>query len=143
MISEIRDYIKTQIKGISTQYFEIDNPFSKDEDAVGTKVDYSYAVDMGTSAQEINENREVVDNITVTLRTYRQGTKDKLADFDDGYCQALLINALLLDKTNFINAKYILSVTSGGVTPSEVLDSQDVYAYTNNLVFKLSYGLGD
>lgn len=143
MIDEIRKHIKDQIKAISSQYLETDKPFAKDEDLIDTKADYTFYTEFGATTQEINLAGESVDNVAVTLKTYRQGARDNLADFDEGYCQALLINSLILDNAKLNSAKYILSVTSGGITPSEVLDSQDIYTYTNNLIFKISYGIGD
>lgn len=143
MIKEIRDHIKTQIKAAESKYKQADQPFFKDEEAVGTKVNYTYAVEFGAFSQISEENGEVFGSIEVILKTYRQGSKDRLADHDAGFCDAIIINTKILDRSSFINAEYIKDVTGVDVAPALVDESQNIYMYTNTLNFNIAYGIGD
>lgn len=143
MIAEIRKHIKDSIKSCSTKYAMIDNPFHKDEELVGTKANYRYAVEFGASVKIIDDELGNVQEIPVNLKTYRQGTRDKNADFDEGYAEALIIKDLILDRSLINSKEYIKGMTSSNVTPGEVLDSQDIYSYETNFIFTISYGIGE
>lgn len=143
MISEIRKHIKDSIKACSDKYRMIDNPFHKDEELVGTKANYDYAVTMGNAIKLIDDELGNVQQIPVNLKTYRQGTKDKNADFDEGFEEALIIKDLILDRSSINSKEYIKGMTSSNVNPGEVLNSQDIYSYETNFIFTISYGIGD
>ena len=143
MISEIRKHIKDSIKACSTKYKMIDNPFHKDEDLVGTKVGHQYAIEMGPSLKVIDDDLGNVIEIPVNLKTYRQGTRDKSSEFDEGFEQALIIKDLILDNSTLNSKEYIKGMTSSNITPGEVLDSQDIYSYEANFIFTISYGIGE
>jgi len=143
MISEIRKHIKDSIKACSSKYIMIDNPFHKDEDLIGTKANYLYALVFGPSVKLIDDELGNVQQIPVNLKTYRQGAKDKNADFDEGFEEALIIKDLILDRSSINSKEYIKGMTSSNVNPGEVLDSQDIYSYETNFIFTISYGIGD
>jgi hypothetical protein len=121
----------------------IDNPFHKDEDLVGTKANYQYALVFGPSVKLIDDELGNVQQIPVNLKTYRQGSRDKLSDFDEGYEEALIIKDLILDRSTLNSKEYIKGMTSSNVSPGEVLDSQDIYSYETDFLFTISYGIGD
>jgi len=143
MIKEIRKHIVDSIKSVDTKYVTVDQPYGKDEDVIGTKLPYFYNITFGATTNEIVEAGGTVSNVSVNLKTYVQGTRDKLSDFDEGYCQAIMIDSLIVDRSLYIGSQYIKNIESTGVTPIEVLDSQDVYAFESTFNIKLSYGLGD
>lgn len=143
MIAEIRAHIKEQILKCSKHYKEIQNPFPNVEDLMQNKANYQFAVIFNPSEAVISDTEDSMDRISVTLRTYRMADRDKLASFDDGYTNALLIKALLLDISSLNSKEYIKGIDASAVTPSEVLDSQNVYSYETNLIFTISYGIGE
>jgi hypothetical protein len=143
MIKEIRDHIVSQIKKAESKYKQTDNPFFSDAEVSGTKVDYTYSVEFGAYSQTLSNDGEAYGSQAVTVKTYRQGTRDKLKDHDIGLCEAIVINNLLLDRIAFNNAKYIKEVQGQDVTPSLVDDSQNIYVYTNNLTFFIGFGIGE
>lgn len=144
MIAEIRNHIDTCVKSISKKYQTDDqNPFFKDEEVVGTRVDHFYTILFGSTVTEEELSGENTSNITVTLKTYVQGSRNKLADFDEGYCHAIMINCLVVDRSRYIGSQYIKNIESSQVSPIEVLDAQDIYAFESTFNIKLSYGLGD
>ena len=143
MIAEIRKHIEDSIKTCSTKYQRIENPFHKDEDTVGSNPDYKYALLFGPSNSIIGDDLGNVVEIPVSLKTYRQGARNKLVDFDDGYCQAILIKDLILDRSSLNSKEYIKGMSSSNINPVEVLDSQDLYSYETNLIFTISYAIGE
>lgn len=143
MIAEIRAHIKASIKSCSAKYQMIENPFHKDEDLVGTKANYLYAIEFGSAIKLIDDELGSVQQIPVNLKTYRQGDRDKNAEFDEGYEQALIIKDLILDRSSINSKEYIKGMTSSNVNPGEVLNSQDIYSYETNFIFTISYGIGD
>lgn len=143
MIAEIRKHIKTKIYECSSLYKEIDTPFPKEEDLIQSKESYQYAIIFNPSQQILGDTDDTMSQISVTLRTYASGGKDKLAAFDEGYTNALLIKALLLDISSLNSKEYIKGIDGSDVAPGEVLDSQDVYSYETNFTFTISYGIGD
>lgn len=144
MITEIRSHIKEAIRQCSKRYCEIDNPFFNDQDIKQTRLDYEYALIFGASSSTIgNDGLGSVDVIPVNLKLYRQGGRDKLSAFDEGFEHALVIRDLILDRAALIGKEYIKGITSSSVTPSEVVSSQDVYAYETNFNVTISYGIGD
>ncbi len=143
MIAEIRKHIRDSIKSCDSKYYEIKNPFPKPEDVIETKVDKQYAVIFDPSAKILADTSDSMELITVTLRTYKQGGRDKLASFDEAYSNALLIKSLILDISSLNSKEYIKGIDSSDVTPEEVLDSQDIYTYETKFIFTISYGLGD
>lgn len=143
MIAEVRDYIRKCIKEIDKSYLENSNPFPDIGETLATnKIDKSFQIIMGASEVELSDQDEAVSNLSVTLRTFKQGTRDKLADFDEGYCDALLIKSRILDKSKINTLNYTKGITSPSVNPTEIDGSQDVYAFETTLTFKLSYGIG-
>lgn len=144
MIAEIRQHITTCVKLVSKNFVTGNNPFMKDQEAISTnKTDYWYSVTFGQNLVELADVGEAVTNIPVILKTYVQGKKNRLADFDEGYCRAIMIDCLIVDRSKYIGSQYIKSIQSAGVNPIEVLDSQDIYAFESTFTIKLSYGLGD
>lgn len=144
MIAEIRKHIKEAIKDCSGKYLEIDNPFFNERDLIQNKHDYQYALTFGPSNTIINDDGQGgVETVPVNLKTFRQGDKDKLSIFDQGYTQALTIRDLILDRTLIAGREFIKGVTCTGVTPAGVQDSQDIYSYEANLIFTISYSIGD
>jgi hypothetical protein len=143
MIVDIRNHIKNSIKNCSTKYQQIENPFHKDEDTVGANPDYRYAVTFGSSTKVIDDELGNVSQIPVNLKTYRQGGRDKLSAFDEGYEEALIIKDLILDRSSINSEDYIKGMISSSTNPTEVLDSQDIYSYETNLIFTISYGIGE
>lgn len=143
MIPEIRKHIKTSIKACSSLYKEIDNPFHKDEDTIGADPDYRYAVIFGPSNKVIDDELGNVLEIPVNLKTYRQGGRDKLSSFDEGYNHAIIIKDLILDRSLINSKEYIKGMNSSTVIPGEVIDSQDIYSYETNFIFIISYGIGE
>ncbi len=143
MIAEIRKHIKCSIQGCSKLYQEIDAPFHKDEDTIGSDPDHKYALIFGVANKLVEDNGDSVLEIPVSLKTYRQGAREKLAAFDEGYSQALIIKDLILDRSLINSKEYIKGMSSSNVIPSEVLDSQDIYSYETNFIFIISYGIGE
>lgn len=143
MISEIRKYIKEAIEVCSSEYKEIQNPFHKDEDLAGSRIPYQYALSFGASEKIVEYGGESVLDIPVNLRLYTQGAREKLADFDKGYENALIIKDLILDRSIINSKEYIKGVTSSTVNPFEVIDSQDIYGFETSFIFKISYGIGE
>jgi hypothetical protein len=143
MISEIRKHIKDSIQACSKLYKQIDTPFHKDEDTIGSDPEYKYALVFGSSNKLIDDEDGSTVEIPVNLKTYRQGTRDKLSSFDEGYSQALMIKDLILDRSSLNGKEYIKGMSSSNITPAEVIDSQDIYSYETNLIFTISYGIGE
>lgn len=143
MIAEIRTYIHSTIKSINTKYITVDKPFALDEDVVSTKADYTYFLDIGPAELEIGDDLGNVANLSCTLRVYRQGKSKKLDNYDDGYCEALLINSLILDRSRINGTEYIKGITTSSVNPVEVDGSQDLYSFESTLNVKISYGIGE
>jgi len=143
MIAEIRKHIKDSINSCSKKYKEIDNPFHKNEDTVGVDPEYKYALIFGSSNTIIGDEQGNLIEIPVNLKTYRQGARDKLATFDEGYCQALIIKDLVLDRSSLNSKEYIKGISSSNIDPAEVIDSQDIYSFEINLIFTISYGIGE
>jgi hypothetical protein len=143
MIAEIRKHIKEQILRCSKSYKEIQTPYPEPADLMQNKAAYQYAIIFNPSTSIISDTEDSMDQISVTLRTYRMGDRDKLANFDEGYTNALLIKSLLLDISGLNSKEYIKGIDASAVTPAEVQDSQDVYSYETNLIFTISYGIGD
>tara|TARA_R110000868_G_C10972634_1_gene770636 strand:+ start:18675 stop:19106 length:432 start_codon:yes stop_codon:yes gene_type:complete len=143
MIAEIRKHIKDSIFSCSKLYKQIDNPFHKDEDTIGADPDYKYALVFGASNKIIDDEDGSVTEVPVNLKTYRQGNRDKLASFDEGYEQALIIKDLILDRSLINSKEYIKGMSSSTVIPGEVIDSQDIYSYEINFIFTISYGIGE
>ena len=143
MIAEIRKHIKDSIYSCSKLYKQIDNPFHKDEDTPGSDPDYRYAIIFGASTKIIDDNLGNVLEIPVNSKTYRQGGRDKLEAFDQGYCQAILIKDLILDRSLINSKEYIKGMISSTINPAEVLNSQDIYSYEINFIFTISYGIGE
>lgn len=143
MISDIRRHIKSSIHRCTKLYKEIENPFHKDEDTIGSSPEYRYSVTFGPSNKIIDDELGNVTEIPVNLKTYRQGGRDKLASFDEGFEQAILIKDLILDRSLINSEDYIKGISSSNVTPVEVLDSQDIYSYEANFIFIISYGIGE
>ena len=142
MIAEIRKHIKETILQCSSKYVEIKNPFPNPEDVIQNKVNMQYAVIFNAS-QILGDTDDSMLQVSVTLRTYRMAGRDKLAAFDEGYSQALLIKSLILDISSLNSKEYIKGIDSSNVTPAEVVDSQDVYTYETNFIYTISYGIGD
>ena len=143
MIAEIRKHIKDSIRSCSKMYKEIETPFHKNEDTMGSDPEYRYALVFGASNAKINDELGNVIDIPVNLKTYRQGARDKLAAFDQGYNQALMIKDLILDRSSLNSKEYIKGISSSNIDPSEVIDSQDIYSFEINLIFTISYGIGE
>lgn len=143
MIKEIRKHIVGCVKSVDKRYISTDNPFAQDNEVIETKLPYFYNITFGPTINELVEENGTVSNIAVTLKTYVQGNRDKLCDFDEGYCQAIMIDCLIVDRSRYIGSQYIKNIESTGVSPIEVLDSQDIYAFESTLNIKISYGLGD
>lgn len=142
MIAEIRKHVRESIKAIDSGYIENDRPFEDSANVIQTKIDKTYHLGIGSAVKEIEcEVNGAVYNVSVTLRLYRLGGRDRLANFDEGYCQALLTNLKILDNLNENNRDYIKGITSSSVDPSEIDDSQDLYSFETNLTFKISYNL--
>lgn len=143
MIREIRKHIESCVKSVDKRYTTVDNPFAQDNEVIDTKLPYFYNITFSNTLNELVEQNGSVSNVTVSLKTYVQGNRDKLKDFDEGYCQAIMIDCLIVDRSRYIGSQYIKNIESTGVSPIEVLDSQDVYAFESTLNIKISYGLGD
>ena len=143
MIAEIRKHIKEVILKCSSKYVEIKNPFPKPEDLIQTKANMQYAIIFNPATQILGDIDDSMLQISVTLRTYRMAGRDKLAAFDEGYSNALLIKSLLLDISSLNSKEYIKGIDGSDVTPEEVADSQDVYTYETNFIYTISYGIGD
>lgn len=143
MIDLIRDEIKNSVKECNDLYKEIDRPFFNAEDVTQDKLKYKYHAEIGTSSQVAEEQGESVTQVNVLLRTFVQAGRDKNKDYDEAYNHALMINLLLLDRSKIINQDYIKGVQGSDINPVEVVDSQDVYSYETNLVYTISYGIGE
>lgn len=143
MIAGIRSHIKESILKCSSRYREIKNPFPKPEDVIQNKMDYQYAVIFNPSSQILGDTEDSMSEVSVTVRTYKQGSRDKLASFDEAYSQALMIKSLILDISLLDSKEYIKGIDSSDVIPGEVVDSQDIYTYETNFIFTISYGIGD
>lgn len=143
MIAEIRKHIKEAVKRCDSKYMEIKNPFPKPEDLIETKLDKQYAVILNAATGILIDTEDSMDEISVTFRLYKQGGRDKLASFDEAYSNALLIKSLILDISLLNSKEYIKSINSSEVVPGEVDDSQDIYTFETNFIYKISYGIGD
>ena len=143
MIAEIRKHIVTCVKSTSKKFVTGDTPFIKDEEVIETKLPYYYNITFLGVTNDIVDVGGTVSDIVVSLKTYVQGHRDRLGDFDDGYCRAIMIDCLIVDRLKYAGSQYIKNIQSTGVSPIEVLDSQDVYAFESTFNIKLSYGIGD
>lgn len=143
MIADIRTFIKSIIKSVDSRYIGNDKPFEDEGAVISTKADFTYHLDIGASTLEIGDDLGSVANVSCTLKIFRQGGSDKLSNYDQGYCDALLINSLILDRSRLNGQDYIKGITTSSVNPVEVEGSQDLYSFESTLIFKLSYGIGD
>jgi hypothetical protein len=143
MIDLIREEMKKRIKEASAHYKQIQNPFFNDLDIPESGINYQFFISFGPTAPLVQGKEGAISQVNVILKTYRQGTRDKLSDFDEGYCEALLMKELILDRSKIINKDYIKGVTGSDTIPSEIPDSQNVYVYETNFVFTISYGIGE
>jgi hypothetical protein len=143
MIDLIREEMKKRIKEASAYYKQIQNPFFNDLDISESGINYQFFISFGSTAPLVQGKEGAISQVNVILKTYRQGTRDKLSDFDEGYCEALLMKELILDRSKIINKDYIKGVTGSDTIPSEIPDSQNVYVYETNFVFTISYGIGE
>lgn len=143
MIDLIRAEIKSRVRECSSLYKEINNPFFKLEDLTQDKIKYKYHVEMGIAEDLTELTGEAVSQIPVRFRTFVEAGRDKNSDYDEAYNHALLIKELILDISKIINKDYIRGVTSSGVIPEEIEDSQDIYSYQTNFIFTISYGIGE
>lgn len=143
MIAEIRQHVKTQIRTCNAKYKSVDTPFFNNAEVVDDKTDYTYYLEFGDTTTLVDDTRGRVETINVKLQLYRQGRRDKLGDFDEGYAQALTINALILDKTKYISGNYTKHITSNAVTPAEISESQNIYSYTIDYNITISYAIGE
>lgn len=143
MIAEIRAHIKEIIKKCDSRYMEIDNPFPRVEDIVETKVSKQYVIIFNSTAKILADHDDSMDDVSLTLRTYVQGGKSKLKAFDEGFSNAMLIKALLLDISSINSKEYIKGIDSSDIVPAEVSDSQDIYTFETTFNFKISYGIGE
>lgn len=142
MIAEIRQHVRDSIKAIDSGYIENDRPFEDLANVVQTKIDKTYHLEIGTAVKEVEcEEYGAVYNVSAILRLYRLGGSKRLANFDDGYCQALLTNLKILDNLNENNRDYIKGITSSSVDPSEIDGGQDLYSFETTLTFKISYSI--
>lgn len=145
MIAEIRKYIEDQLKNCANDYRKIDRPFLEDADI--PNFPYQYNIEFGDIAPEIGADAVgYVDNIPVTLSLYvagnaREGMTSDI--FDQGYEDALILKALILDNSRIESQDYIKGITTSSITPILVGDSQEVYKYSCTFTFKISYGIGE
>ena len=143
MIAEIRTFIDSTIKSVNSKYQGNTKPFEDLGNVVSTKMDYTYHVDIGAAAIEIGNELGNVANIEVILRLFRHGGSKKLDNYDEGYCEALLMNGLLVDNSRLNGTECIMGITTSSVNPVEVDGSQDLYSFESTLTFKISYGIGE
>lgn len=143
MIADIRSYIKAVIKSVDNRYVPNERPFEEEGNIVSTKADLTYHLEIGPSTLEIGDDLGNVADVSCTLKIFRQGGAKKLENYDEGYCDALMINSLILDRSRLNGQDYIKGITTSSVNPVEVEGSQDLYSFESTLIFKLSYGIGD
>jgi len=143
MIREIRNHIREAIRSINGAYIENERPLENPGNVIGTNAEKTFHADINEAVREVQDELGEVMDVTVNLRVYTQGGRNKLDDYDEGFCEALLINSKIMDKAIINNRNYIKGVTSSQVEPSEIDGSQDLYSFESILTFKISYQLGE
>jgi hypothetical protein len=127
MISEIRSYIKTQIKVCNPDYKEIRDPFASD-DIVLSQIDNHYKLVIGGDSPFLDGNY-YGDVIDCTLELYAKAAYDEIETHDALYDLALNV------KNEIINP--VIVKNSDHFSDIEFITLQPEALISNDKVFKL------
>jgi len=134
MIAEIRAFIRETVLSIDSDYRENER---NNQDAGEIYGDKNYHLAVGDASPVSDDT----DNITAKFRLIFKGGTDKLADFDEAYCEALLIKRKILDIALLNNKQYIKIIKATNYDVSELTDGLDLYIFELNLNILIGYGL--
>lgn len=123
MISEVREYFKTQIVGCLPSYVDVKDPFG-DNDLPTVNFDKQYRVVIGSLSTQDRGNN-YVEILQVRVDLFKKGFNKEQDGFDALYDSILELRTYILNPRAWNDNLYIKHIYSVDTIESPIADSND------------------
>lgn len=137
MISNIREYFRTQIAAVDSDLKESPNAFYSG-DIPETQIDNTYQI---TVNNYVNNERADYrqDEVSVQLNIFGHGYRNELERYDDLFCKAISIRDNILSLINLHSVDYIVDANAGSVDASPLDGDDNGFQITINFTLAIAY----
>ena len=137
MISEIRSYLKAVIREVNTD-LKSHNHTTISDNISDTQLENTYFINIGSaSSGTINTDIETIFDVNVEI--FKNGFNDAINNYDNGYCQAIDIQAKAMDQSRLLQDGFMKDVNSSGVDVDSISNNDNTYKYTIQFKITCSY----
>lgn len=137
MIDLIREYFNQVIKEANPELVFDGYVFGTEKTSIANIGDTYKLVIGAMSTTKIDTNLE--STIRVTVIIYRHSTVDFVVTFDDGYHEAICIQASACSGERLDQDSFIKGVTSTSITPEPIENDDNLMKFTIEFDVKVSY----
>ena len=124
MIDEIRSYFKSVITEVDSDLKQ-HNQYFTSENVGDNKLEDKFYIEFGAITTE-RQDSDMVGEVAVIVRIWKNGYTDIINNLDTAYCNAIEIQAKLMDQTRVDQLDFIKSVVGNNITPSAVADNDNL-----------------
>jgi hypothetical protein len=139
MISDIRSYIKSQIKAVDTDVVENPSAFYSFDIGEGL-IGRSYQIEISSIVNDLRTNyRE--DNIDIRVSIFGYGYQEEIKEYDYLLDKATCIRDNVIDLNNFSKVGNIININSSGIIGTRLPSDDNGFKIDINFTLKRAYEL--
>lgn len=137
MISELRSYIKAQIKAVDADLKE--NPSAFYDSAIGdTILDKSFQIEINDITNILRTDyRE--DTVNILISIFGRGYRNEVAEYDELLDKSLCIRDNIIELGNFSGQYNIVNAEAGSIIASQLNGNDNAFKIDINTTITLAY----
>lgn len=137
MISDLRSYIKSQVKAVDPDLIENNSAFYL-SDIGETLIDRSYQIEINNVVNELRDShREYVADIVISIFGY--GYQDEIARYDDLLDKAICIMDNVIELQNFSKQFNIIDIQANNISSEQLSGDDNGFKIDINLQLRIAY----
>lgn len=137
MIDEIRSYIATRVKSLLPSYTQSKVPFDN-ETIPETKIDKTFIIQFGSMSNFLRSEYFEFD-LECNIQIFRFGFRNEVANFDEGYRDALCIMENITDLANLELDAVIINAVPSTLDVEQLPENNNLYKYNINVTLRIAY----
>lgn len=137
MIDEIRTYFKSVISEVDSDLKQ-HNQYFTSENIADSNLEDRYFIQFGALSTE-RQDTDMVGSVAVSLFIWKNGYNDIIENLDTAYCNAIEIQAKLMNQANVDQTEFIKSVVGNSITPEAVTDNDNLARFSLEFTVTTGY----
>jgi len=136
MIAEIRSYFKKVVRDENSDLRVISNPVT--DEMADTVLEDSFFVGIGNMSTNLIDTT-IESDVAVVVNIYKAGDTDSNDNYDEGYCEAVNIQANAMFKKHIDQTTSIKNVVSSGIEVETINNNDNMFKFSIQFTVTVCY----